>query len=185
MKAVFAYILIGNMLAYAAVDTALRLKPSQGSVVMEAVGRPAMVKIKGTGEGPQGSLTIKEGKVSGEITFSLSTLKTGIDLRDEHMKNKYLEIDKHPKATLTLKDVQLPKTWSKEKPQVAEVPFKGELTLHGEKKSVEGTFEVTSGKELKAKMEIKISDFKIAVPSYLGITVADTVKVQITSKELF
>jgi polyisoprenoid-binding protein YceI len=186
MKSISALsILFLAFTSQAAVESTLTLKPSKGDVQIEAVGRPAMVKIKGKGEGPTGALKIVGATVTGDITFTLDTLDTGIDLRNEHMKEKYLETKKHPKATLTLKEVALPAGWTKEKPQVSGAKFKGELTLHGEKKPVEGTFEVTENKELKAKMELKISDYKIDIPSYLGITVADTVKVQISSKEIF
>jgi polyisoprenoid-binding protein YceI len=178
-------ILLLTMVAHGAVESTLTLKPAKGDVQIEATGRPAMVKIKGKGEGPTGSLKVAGTNVTGDITFTLDSLDTGIDLRNEHMKEKYLETKKHPKATLTLKEVSLPAGWSKEKPQVSETKFKGELELHGEKRPVEGTFEVTGNKELKAKMELKISDYKIDIPSYLGVTVADTVKVQISSKELF
>ncbi len=186
MKALLAAMILSAGVAHAAIPESLvNLKPAQGAVQIEAVGRPAMVKIKGKGEGPQGTLKVNGKTVSGEVKFSLNTLDTGIDLRNEHMKEKYLETGKHPVATLTIKELPVPEGWSKEKPQVKETPFKGELDLHGEKRTVEGVFEITGDKELKAKMELKISDYKIDIPSYLGVTVADTVKIQINSKDIF
>lgn len=181
----FMMMFVGGVAQAAIPESTVNLKPAQGAVQIEAVGRPAMVKIKGKGEGPQGTLKVNGSVVSGEVKFALNTLDTGIDLRNEHMKEKYLETGKHPVATLTIKEVAIPAGWSKEKPQVAETAFKGELTLHGEKRPVEGLFEITGDKELKAKMELKISDYKIDIPSYLGVTVADTVKIQINSKDIF
>src|SRR4051812_12504401 len=35
------------------------------------------------------------------VALKLDSLKTGIDLRDEHMKKKYFETDKYPEAVLT------------------------------------------------------------------------------------
>lgn len=184
-RGIFALMLV-SVTAWGAVpESVIQLKPEQGHILFEAVGRPAMVKIKGNGKGPEGTLKVAQKMVTGEIHFSLETLDTGIDLRNEHMKDKYLETKKYPKAVLSLKEVPLPAEWSPEKPAVKEVPFKGELTLHGEKRPIEGTFEINEAKELKAKMELKISDYKIAIPSYLGITVADMVKIQVTSKNLF
>lgn len=185
MKALFSIFLLYCMAGPAALETTLTLNPKQGSVQIEAVGRPAMVKIKGAGEGPYGVLKLNGEVVSGDISFALNTLNTGIELRNEHMNEKYLETKKYPIATLTLKEVALPSGWSKENPQVPETKFQGELTLHGEKRQVQGTFEVTGDHELKAKMELRISDYKIGVPSYLGITVADIVKIQVSSKDIF
>ena len=36
------------------------------------------------------------------ITVPLANLSTGIGLRDHHMKEKYLEVQKYPSATLTI-----------------------------------------------------------------------------------
>lgn len=186
MKLLIAFMLFAQLTpAQAVSETTLTLKPNYGTVQVEAVGRPAMVKIKGKGEGPQGSLKIANRNLSGEIRFALDTLDTGIDLRNEHMREKYLETKKYPFAILTLQDLALPEGWSKEKMQIPETKFIGDLLLHGERNPVEGRFEVTETGELKATMELKISDYKIPVPSYLGITVADKVKIQISSKDFF
>lgn len=166
------------------VSHAMQLKPSSGRVQFEAVGRPSMMKIKGTGAGPEGPLKIQDGKVSGDLKFALSTLDTKIELRNEHMKEKYLETKKYPEAVLSLKELSLPATWSLTNPVVKESPFSATLDLHGVKKDITGTFSISGNTTLEARFEIKISDFKIDIPSYLGITVADTVKVQVVVDEL-
>ena len=162
----------------------VNLNAGNGKVQFEAVGRPAMVKIKGTGAGPQGNLTVLEGKVSGELKFALATLETGIDLRNEHMKEKYLEVKNYPEARLTLKDVPLPEGYTLASPKSGEGAFTGTLELHGVKKDISGTFATTEKNSVEAKFEIKISDFKIEIPSYLGVTVADTVKVQVVLNDI-
>ena len=65
-------------------------------VRFQAVG-PAGLTIDGEGTG----LTVNEegGKV--KMVAALTGLKTGMALRDKHLKN-YLHVDKHPQATLVV-----------------------------------------------------------------------------------
>lgn len=169
--------------AQAATTVELKTTPGNGKVQFEAVGRPAMVKIKGQAEGPQSSLTIQKGLLSGELTFPLKSLDTGIDLRNEHMKEKYLEIGKYPEARLKIKDLQLPEGWSPQNATLKEFPFKGILNLHGVEKEINGVVSVSDSLKAEAQFEIKISDFKIDIPSYLGVTVADRVTVLVSLNE--
>lgn len=153
-------------------------QPRPGEVVFEAVGRPAMMKIKGQGPAPTGEFTVEKGKASGTAELDLRTLETGMSLRDSHMKDKYLEVAKHPKAKLTVDAFDVPADFTAGT-SLGEKPFKGTLLLHGVEKAVEGVFSFEGG-VANARFETKLSDYGIAVPSYMGITVADTVKVSVT-----
>lgn len=157
--------------------------PDKGSVHFEATGRPAMVKIKGHGEGPVGKLNLEGKKLNGELTFKMETLNTGIGMRDEHMKEKYLEVAKFPTAVLKIKDMVLPDAWTPQTAGLKDQAFKGTLTLHGVEKEVSGIVNVNNDMGANADFEIKISEFGISIPSYLGITVADTVRVRVNVAE--
>jgi len=125
--------------------------------------------------------------VTGEITFDLATLDTGIEMRNSHMKDKYLEIGRFPQAKLKLTEVTLPSSWSMDQPEIKDAAFKGLLTLHGIEKPVSGTFSASkngSGIGVDAKFTTKITDFGIEIPKYLGITVADEVNMQVAMSEL-
>lgn len=147
------------------------LSASEGRVEFLAIGKPGFLKVKGEGAKPTGNLKIENGKASGEFTVDLSLFKTGIELRDEHMKEKYLEVSKYPKAILRFTDVDV-----KEGAAKSTVP--AELELHGQKKAVamEASLE---GPKAGATFKIKLSDFGIAIPSYAGITVAEDVTITI------
>ena len=88
------------------------------------------------------------------ITINLNTLKTGLELRDEHAKNKYLEVQKYPEAVLvsaTGKDGK----------------GSGILRLHGKEAKVDGTYSLLSGnKFLKAEFKSKLSQFGINEINY-------------------
>lgn len=100
----------------------------------------------------------------GMVTVDLRSLKTGIELRDKHMKEKYLEVGKFPEAHL-------------KSAAGKDGKFKGELTVHGVTKPVEGTYEF-KGQELVAKFNVKASDFKISQAKYMGVGVEDDVEVK-------
>ncbi|MCB0393306.1 MAG: YceI family protein [Bdellovibrionales bacterium] len=158
-----------------AIASIYNFETGNGEVVFNAKGKPALITIKGEGKGPEGQLTENEGMVSGELLFELDSLKTGIDLRDEHMKKKYLEVEKFPKAKLTLNNFKYDESGKS-------TPFKGTLELHGVSKEVEGVVRVSGKKEkrnVEAKFPIRLSLFNIDIPSFQGITVAEDVTVQI------
>jgi polyisoprenoid-binding protein YceI len=71
------------------------LKTGNPSVQFTAVG-PAGMKIVGT----TSDLTIADGADSISIAVPLANLTTGIALRDRHMRDKYLEVQTYPLATL-------------------------------------------------------------------------------------
>ncbi|MBY0414756.1 MAG: YceI family protein, partial [Bdellovibrionales bacterium] len=153
----------------------------EGKTNFEAVGKPAMIKIKGESPAPKATLTFKDGVTSLEADLSLEGLKTGIDMRDDHMKEKYLETKKYPNARLVIKSLNIPAEWEKTPSKIAEQKFVGTLTLHGKDSLVEGTFSLSEKKEASAEFKIKLSDHNIEIPEYMGIKVAElvTVKTQI------
>ena len=153
-------------------------KPSSGKVSFLAVGRPSAIKIKGEGTGAEGTLKDENQVMKGEVKFDLSSMTTGIEMRDHHMKEKYLETPKFPMATLKFTELKVPDG------NASNQSFKGVLSLKGIEKPVSGTFSTTmSGAEIKteAAFTIKLTDFKIEIPSYLGVTVAEDVQIQVSS----
>lgn len=158
------------------------LAVSPGQVEFDAVGWPSALKIHGKGAGLDGRLTIEDGSVSGVIGFDLQALETGIALRDRHLKEKYLETARYPRATLTLSRVAVDKVPAAETFAPVSIPFAGTLSLHGVEKSVTGEAKVArAGRAVTttATFAIDLHDFGIGVPSYMGITVAEKVQVRV------
>lgn len=164
-----------------AIENEIKFEPGTGTVKFEAVGRPKMLVINGTGEGVASNLKISNSKISGEVSFRLESLKTGIEQRDQDMKEKYLEIKNYPVAKLSFSEFQMPAGWSVKNPKVVESSFRGNFTLHGVEREITGLYSIDpSLKKSTAKFDIKLSDFKIRLPEYLGIKVADFVKVSVS-----
>lgn len=156
-----------------------KLVPSGGKVEMLAIGKPSFLKIQGQGAAPEGEFQIQGQNVIGRMEFDLQSLDTGIELRNDHMKNKYLQVSQYPTARLELKSVPVTSSWSVNSPKLEETEFSGDLTLHGQRRPAKGRFSIDDSGKVEAKMKIKLSDFQVEIPSYMGITVADEVEIKV------
>lgn len=108
------------------------------------------------------------GFVANNISVDLNSLKTKMDLRDEHMKEKYLDTKKHPKAELISAEGSNGKGT-------------GRIKIRGIEKPISGTYElIADGKKLKAEFELMLSDFGITGIKYMGVGVKDKVKLNVT-----
>jgi polyisoprenoid-binding protein YceI len=100
-----------------------------------------------------------------DFYIDLNTLKTGVNLRDEHMRENYLETEKFPFAEFLGVFVKKPDFSKKEKQPVQ---VKGWFTIHGVKRemTIDGTATATPGAlEIEAAWIIKLSDHNIPIPS--------------------
>jgi polyisoprenoid-binding protein YceI len=100
------------------------------------------------------------------VKVKLSNLKTGMKLRDQHAREKYLQTEKYPEAIVTR---------AIGKGGVG----KAMLKIRDVEKEVRGKYKV-DGNFLKAEFPIKLSDYNITGISYMGVGVEDEVKIQIT-----
>jgi len=170
-------IMILSVASLSHADQSLQLDAAKGEVEFAAKG--PLVRVNGKGKGAQGELKVVDGKASGNLILNLASLDTGIPLRDDHMKNKYLHVTKFPKATLKLKDVVMPKNLK------GKVKFKGVLSLHGVEKAVSGVAKVKGVKkgkvQITADFKIKFSDFNIELPSFKLVSVGEDIKIKVKS----
>lgn len=158
------------------VVTAAPVKITSGSVSFLATGKPGFLKINGTGPEVRGMLDSSPKLMTGELIVTMDKFNTGIDLRDEHMKEKYFEVKKFPEASLMIKELVLD-----DKGQASDAPFKGTLSFHGIQRDIAGTATVISKgakQQVEAEFPMALKDFNIDIPSYAGVKVADTVVVK-------
>jgi polyisoprenoid-binding protein YceI len=159
----------------------VELQNDSGSIEFFATGWPSALKIHGKGPGPDGTLTLTDTKASGSFTVDLEALKTGIALRDRHMKEEYLQVDRYPRAVLTISRLDVALVPDGPAFGAVTVPFEGSLLLHGVEKPVTGQAKVSrsdSKVTVNAGFTITLGEFGIEVPKYLGITVAEKVDVK-------
>lgn len=161
------------------------LSKQESQVEFWAVGRPSLLKINGTGGKLTGKVDFNGSQGSGEFIVPLEPITTGISLRDDHMKKKYLEIEKFPTAVLKITEIKFEKDFLKENGTQKNIPFKGKLTIHGNESDVLGFADMESTDQLisiQAKTKTNITDYKMDILSYLGIKVADEVEIRVDLK---
>jgi polyisoprenoid-binding protein YceI len=148
-----------------------------GSLEFFAIGKPSMLKIHGESAQMTGVLNRDGDQVTGDLEIPLASFETGMKVRNDHLKEKVFETSKFEKAKLTIVTLTLPTGKTGE---LKDLPFTGKLALHGVEKDVSGTATFTvSDKTLgfEAQLDVKMSDFQMPPPEFMGMTIQDQVKV--------
>jgi polyisoprenoid-binding protein YceI len=128
--------------------------------------------------------------LTGEIYISTASLKSGIDLRDEHIRSEgWLDAEKYPNISFIIKEVISVKKISGNQ---LEAKIKGDFTLKGVTKQVEIPVMLTYLEEseetkarfpgdllsLRAKFFVKLSDYSVK-SKIIGQKVADEIEINI------
>lgn len=132
-------------------------------------------------------------KSRANVVVNLTTMKTGIDKRDAHMRSPdFLDTKKHPNATFDLTKIDI-----KGDPRAsggATALGTGTLTIKGTTKEIQVPVKVAfralddklkklgfKGDVLRVTgdFEIKLSDYGIKVPDMLGQKVSNTIKLTV------
>ncbi|MFO7826920.1 MAG: YceI family protein [Cyclobacterium sp.] len=118
-----------------------------------------------------------------DFYVDLNTLKTGIGLRDRHMRDNYLETEKYPFAEFTGK---MQGAVSFEVNQTQKVKAMGVFKIHGKERylEVDGSLTPLGPNEilLEANFEVKLGDFDIAIPQVMFYELSETQQVKIKAK---
>lgn len=116
-----------------------------------------------------------------ELAVLLKAFNFDRALMQEHFNENYVESDKYPKSTYKGKITNF-STVDLSKDGSYPLKIEGELTMHGETKSVpaKGTIIVKDGKVSgTAKFKIKLDDFKIDIPSIVKDKVSENVNLSV------
>ena len=121
------------------------------------------------------------GGLSGAVEVDLTTLDTGIELRDTHLRDTYLEVDRSQNfARAVLSDIALdgadPRTFE------GKTAFTATLRLHGVERPVSGVAEVArtpDGIGVVAHFPVGLTDHAIQAPRYLGVGVRDQLQAEV------
>jgi polyisoprenoid-binding protein YceI len=132
-----------------------------------------------------GTLTLegaKPARLVGDVSMDLTTIDTGIALRNQHLKENYLEVakgDGYNKAVLS--DIQLADVSGETFDGTT--PFTGTMLLHGVKHQVAGTAEIHSegtSRRVRAEFPLVLTDWSVTPPEYLGVGVGSRLLVKVT-----
>jgi polyisoprenoid-binding protein YceI len=161
---------------------ALLASPALADV--EKVG-DALASFSGKGpagfrlEGKTNELRVSDDGQKVVFTVPLAKLETGISLRDRHMREKYLEVEKYPDAVLEVpwSGIKVP-----EPGKTVTDKTKGTMSLHGKTKEVAVNYTVAAmgnTYQVTGTVPLNIKDFDINVPSYLGVTVKPDIETNV------
>jgi polyisoprenoid-binding protein YceI len=121
-------------------------------------------------DGKTSDLKVADDGKTVTITVGLSSLDTGMELRNKHTKED-IEVDKFPTAELTVArgDLKFPAAGAESTGDA-----KGKLKLHGQTKDV--SFHYTAKLDgdtltVKGSTKVAVKDFGITPRSYLGISI--------------
>lgn len=127
-------------------------------------------------EGTTHQLRLEDDGTTLKVVVPLAGLQTGISLRDRHLRERYLEVEKYPDAVLEL-------SWSAlklpEDGRASEGTAPGKMSLHGKSHDVQVRYRIArtgNRYQVTGTVPLNITDYGIDVPSYFGITVRPDVE---------
>lgn len=131
-------------------------------------------------------------KPMGKVKISINNIKTGIDLRDEHLRGEmWLNSVKFPYAEFQLIGIKDPSSKSLNDGQKVKATLIGKFTVHGVTKDVEVPATLTYFKEsdrtksrtpgnllvANASFNIRLSDYGVKIPDMVVGKVSDEVQI--------
>ena len=145
----------------------------------------------GTTHNVKGTITFDKAKskITGKVVIDVASIKTGIDLRDEHLRSEMWMNAKK------FKSIVFEATKSKHV-KGDEYDITGKLTLHGVTKTItiratlKERAESTASKgagfkgdvlQLKTKFSIKMSDYGVIIPRMAAAKVSDKITISVTT----
>ncbi len=133
-----------------------------------------------------GALRLEDGGapgLPGQVRVRLDSLDTGIGLRNRHLRETYLEVDRGEEfREAVLIEVEL----ADPLPSGAgdhETGFAGLLSLHGMERPVKGEARIMrrDGRvRVEAEFPLSLAEFAIPPPRYLGVGVRDEIRITVT-----
>lgn len=124
-------------------------------------------------------------KTKGSFKVPVVSLRTGNDLRDEHLRgDSWLDAKKYPYIEFEITEVVLGKKDSKElkKNKETKVQVNGKFTAHGVTKLVatKGTVKWSdNGLRIKSKFTATLEDHDISVPTIIRLKIANEMEVSV------
>lgn len=153
-------------------------------------------KIVGLSSGLDATVMINKNDITknpmGKVKVSIKNIKTGIDLRDEHLRSEmWLNADKYPYAEFQLTGIKNASSNKLEDGKRVNATLTGKFSVHGITKNIEVPAKLTYYKEserTKAKtngnllvanadFSIKLSDYGVKIPSMVVGKVDEEVKI--------
>jgi polyisoprenoid-binding protein YceI len=198
MKKFAAIILAVMAVSAAAQETkTFYVNDERGRDVVTFISKAPLETIVGKTSDAKGYVDVDINNVksatSGKFEVDLASLKTGIDMRDGHMREQYLQTDKFPKAVFELTRVVEASNNIFEDQKPARIVVEGNFTIHGVTKALSIPLTITYFKEsestknrlpgdllhIEGTFDVLLSDHNIERPQFVILKLDDKQKVNI------
>lgn len=147
----------------------------------ETTGRPTLVRIEGKSEHECTGKLVHDGTkvVESEFVMPLDKIDTGIQLRNKHLRENYLHVDKFPNAKLKITNAE---NFKEQLDGGLKKSSKLEATIeiHGKEAPIlDGSYEV-QGKKATVKFAVDLPSHGVEQPSFMGVKIVDKVNATVT-----
>lgn len=122
------------------------------------------------------------------FAVDLASIDTGIDLRNEHMRDNFLETAKYPQAIYKATSIKVDKKPDLKKPQTVHLISSGDFTVHGVtvKKTIPlvvdykpSVGKIPASLRLRGKFPVPLEQHHIKRPEAVLVKLADTIFVSL------
>lgn len=156
--------------------------------------------ITGTSSDVSGTLTVdtaSPGDVTGSISVPVTSLRTGVDMRDEHLHGSdWLNAEANPNITFAITSVDVPAGATLTHGQAINTTVTGEFSLNGTTRTLTAPAEVSfyevesdevSGAygidgdiiRVETAFDVTLADYGVSIPAPLQLKVAPTINVTV------
>jgi polyisoprenoid-binding protein YceI len=175
----FRLVIIWSTLSFTLCTSALAQTFVTDKGRIEFISKASLETFTGTSNALNGMVDLDKRTI--DFYIDLNTLRTGIALRDEHMRETYLETKKYPFAEFT----GTLSGFNPARKDTQNVVVVGDFTIHGVTKArtIPGRLFVGANHiYVDAKWDVKLSDHNIAIPKVLFLKLADQQDVRVQAQ---
>ena len=190
-----AFVFVGPSFA-AAQSQPFRVLNDGGSRVQFVSDAP-LETITGVTSGLSGDLSFDPANIAtlrGTVRVSIASLRTGVDLRDEHLRgSSWLDATRFPETTFTITAVE--GTGAVAPGEARDVTVRGRLSLHGVTRDVSASVRLrrvapsadvaaapgVTGEviRVRATFSLRLTDFGVSVPSPVRLKVSNEIELNV------
>jgi polyisoprenoid-binding protein YceI len=165
----------------------------QGGGRASFVSDAPLETINGVASGVTGSFSVDPANLttaSGTVEVRVASLRTGIDLRDEHLRSdSWLDATRFPTAKFEITSVR--GATSLTPGRTARLTLAGHFTLHGRTRDITANADVqllppeagaTTSNTIRvsARFRVHLPDYGVSVPSLVRLKVSDDIAVTVS-----
>lgn len=189
IKIIFYLLSLLAALNIASAQTMFKVVPVHADTKVQFTSKAATETVVGTTRTATGFIEfdpLSTGEEArGEIHVDLTSIKTGIELRDRHMRENHLETSRYPEAVFTVTSLTLPVGGLKNG-ESTRVTVQGTLSLHGVEHSIEPETYMTirnnasgSAISIESSFPVKLADYSIKRPQFLLLRLSEVQRMHV------